>query len=99
MCRIVLVKCCELEICNSDCSVAEGSVFWHVTLCCWANCSTMNGYSDTSITISVYHLLSLLSTSLGLLDPEDEGTMGPRNVRLFLTYDTLSHGTAPGSYF
>jgi len=82
MCRFVLLKCCELEICNSHCSVAEGSVFWHVTLCCWANGSMMDGYSGTNATISVYHLLEGIRLPglferkekhiwLPFLDPED----------------------------
>jgi hypothetical protein len=57
MCNFVLVKCCELKVCNSYCSVAEDSVFCHVTLCCWASGSMLHGYSGTNTAISVYHLL------------------------------------------
>jgi len=57
MCRFVLVKCCELVVCNSHCIVTEDSVVWNVTLCCWTSDSVLNGYSGTSTTISVYHLL------------------------------------------
>jgi hypothetical protein len=85
MCRFVLAKCCEFEIRNSHCSVAEDSVFWHVTPCCWASGSMMSRYSGTSISISVYHQLFLMLTFLGLLDPEDEGTMGLQSVKKRLT--------------
>jgi len=49
--------------------------------------------------VCLYHLLSSVLTNLGRLDAEDEGAMGLQSVRLLLPSDTLSHGTAPGSYF